>query len=232
MGVTPRPTRAPRGARWLLAPAVGAVFAAGVWIAGGVITDSFKASMALTLVWGAAFGAACLAFVWRRPGLRVPVIGGYLVTAAVVGGFLAWTTLRDEVVHEQVVTGVPATAARHQGTKPVRENVQLASGRFESLEHASRGRAAVVRLPDGRRRVTLTGFSTSPGPDLRVRIVTGTGNGDGGSDGAKDLGALKGNRGDQQYKLPGGVDLNRYKTVVIWCRAFSAGFAKATLRPS
>jgi Electron transfer DM13 len=127
---------------------------------------------------------------------------------------------------------VPAVAARHQGAKPARENVELAAGRFESLEHASRGKAAVVRLADGRRRVTLTGFSTSPGPDLRVRIVIGSGNENGGSNGAKDLGALKGNRGDQQYKLPDDVDLSRYKTVVIWCRAFSAGFAKATLGPS
>ena len=89
-----------------------------------------------------------------------------------------------------------------------------------------------MRLPSGKRRLTLTHFSTSAGPDLRVRIVIGEGNGDGGSNGARDLGALKGNKGNQQYKLPGDVDLTRYKTVVIWCRAFSAGFAKATLGPS
>ena len=220
-------------ARWLAAPVVAGFFVAGVWVAGGAITGDFKLAMALTLVWGLGFGIACVAVAWRRPGFRIPVIGSYLLSAAVVGGFLAWTTLRDRVVHETVATGVPMKVVRHQGRQAsVHENVQLEAGRFTSLEHKSRGTAAVVRLANGQRRVTLTGFSTSPGPDLRVRIVLGAGNGNGGSRGAKDLGALKGNKGDQQYKLPRGVDLTRYRTVVIWCRAFSAGFAKATLNPS
>jgi Electron transfer DM13 len=42
-----------------------------------------------------------------------------------------------------------------------------------------------------------------------------------------DLGSLKGNRGDQQYEIPRNVDLDRYSTAVIWCRAFSVLFARA-----
>jgi electron transfer DM13 len=45
-----------------------------------------------------------------------------------------------------------------------------------------------------------------------------------------DLGALKGNRGDQQYRLPRGTGL-RGRAVVIWCRAFSARFGSAVLTP-
>jgi hypothetical protein len=37
---------------------------------------------------------------------------------------------------------------------------------------------------------------------------------DGGASGAIDLGTLKGNRGDQQYRLPPGVDL-RGRAVVL-----------------
>ena len=58
-----------------------------------------------------------------------------------------------------------------------------------------------MRLPDGRRYLTLRGFSTAPGPDLRVRLVPGGGD-DGAAHGNLDLGALKGNRGDQQYRIP------------------------------
>jgi hypothetical protein len=54
---------------------------------------------------------------------------------------------------------------------------------------------------------------------------------DGGSHGALDLGALKGNRGEQKYVLPARTELSRYASVVIWCRAFSAGFASARLTP-
>jgi len=47
----------------------------------------------------------------------------------------------------------------------------------------------------------------------------------------EDLGALKGNKGDQQYEVPGSLstgDLER-GSVVIWCRAFSVAFGSADL---
>jgi hypothetical protein len=51
---------------------------------------------------------------------------------------------------------------------------------------------------------------------------------DGGASGAVDLGPLKGNSGDQQYRIPAGVSL-RGRAVTIWCRAFSARFGSAEL---
>jgi hypothetical protein len=85
-----------------------------------------------------------------------------------------------------------------------------------------------VRVRGGRRYLTLTSFATSAGPDLRVRLVPGD-TLDGGAPGAVDLGALKGNKGDQQYRLPAGTAV-RGHSVVIWCRAFSAPFGGARLR--
>jgi len=49
-------------------------------------------------------------------------------------------------------------------------------------------------------------------------------------DGAVDLGALRGNRGDQEYALPADVDPAGIGRVVIWCRAFTVAFGEATLR--
>jgi len=218
----------PPFARWLLLPAVAAMFVLGVWIAGGVLTNSFKASMALVAVWYAAAGAAVLVAGLRRRGLRAPLWTGYAVAAAAVGIFLAVTTLRDRVVHERVLVGVPSTqVAQAQGTEAPAV-VTLRTGRFVSGEHDTTGVASVVRSRDGSRHLTLTGFDTSPGPDLRVRIVPGQTD-DGGAAGNIDLGALKGNRGDQQYELPRGADVEN-ATVVIWCRAFSATFGSARLR--
>jgi len=59
--------------------------------------------------------------------------------------------------------------------------------------------------------------------------VAGKVNGNGDGDGSVDLGRLKGNIGDQQYDIPAGTDLSRYATVVIMCRAFTVGFARARL---
>jgi hypothetical protein len=208
----------------LAIPLVAAVVVAGVWVAGGVISDDFRTSMALTALWFGLSGAACMAVALRSRRLRVPVLGAYVVTAAVVGGYLGLSTLRDRVVDERVVTaGPPAMAG---SAAPV--NVELGRGRFRSHEHETTGAASVVRLADGRRFLTLTGFATSAGPDLRVRLVPGD-SFDGGAPGAVDLGALKGNRGDQQYELPRHAGVAGL-TVVIWCRAFSAPFGSARLR--
>jgi hypothetical protein len=47
-----------------------------------------------------------------------------------------------------------------------------------------------------------------------------------------EVGALKGNIGDQNYELPAGVDLTRYRAVTIWCKRFSVNFATAPLMPA
>ena len=46
-----------------------------------------------------------------------------------------------------------------------------------------------------------------------------------------DLGALKGNRGSQNYAIPAGTDLAAFKSAVIWCRRFAVGFGVAPLSP-
>jgi len=213
-------------------PVVAALVVLGVWVAGGLVTDDFRGSVALTTIWLILAGAICLFAALRSRTLRVPVIAAYLVTAGAIGVFLASTTLRDRVVSERVVTGVEVEAAapsvrESPAAAPKPKNVRLARGRFTSGEHATRGTATIVRLVNGRRYLTLTSFSTSPGPDLRVRLASSR-TLDGGAADAVDLGALKGNRGDQQYRLPAGVNLHG-RAVVIWCRAFSARFGSAAL---
>jgi hypothetical protein len=213
---------------------VAAVVVLGVWVAGGLLTDDFRGSVALTAVWLAVAAGLCWIVARRSRILRVPVASSYLVTAAVIGAFLASTTLRDRVVSEKVVRGIDpsslaaaASADGSSGSTARSQNVQSARGRFTSGEHPTRGIARVVRLGDGRIFLTLTSFATAPGPDLRVRLAPSR-TLDGGASDALDLGALKGNRGDQQYRIPADANL-RGRAVVIWCRAFSARFGSAVL---
>ncbi len=218
--------------RLLAVPVVVVVLLAGIWLAGGVITDDFGLAMVLTGLWIAIAGLACVAVAWRWRGLRLPVVGAYLVTAAVVGVYLGSSTFLDNEVDEDVVTAAP------QRSSPVGEerrrerprNVLLAGGSFESLAHSARGKASAIRRAGGGRVLTLTSFEVDNGPDLRVYLVAGPARDESEVDDFEDLGALKGNKGDQQYDIPRGVDLDRYTTVVIWCRAFSVNFARAPLR--
>jgi len=184
------------------------VFLAGVWIAGGVVTNDFRTSMGLVAVWFAVAGAAAWLLGARYRWLRLPVVGAYLVSAAAVGGYLLLTTARDKTVDERVATsGI------------------VARGTFVSGAHHTEGTAALAR---GGRVLTLTRFETSPGPDVRV-YLTAKPVGSGGAGEYVDLGGLKGNRGNQQYEVPADVDVARYPNVVIWCRAFSVPFGSASL---
>ena len=212
-------------------PLTAVIVGFGVWVAGGWVTNDFRTSMALTAGWFLVAAIGCALVARRVRPLRVPVILGYVIAAGVIGAYLGATTLRDRVVDEEVVTAAPGpvdpggrTDSQARGTPRA---VELVRARFRSHEHATTGTAAVVRLPGGRRFATLTGFSTSPGPDLRVRLVPGD-TADGGAPGAVDLGGLKGNRGNQQYEIPAGVRVGG-TTLVIWCRAFSAAFGSARL---
>jgi hypothetical protein len=213
----------------LAAPPVAAIVLTGVWVTGGVISNDFRTSMALTAAWFAISGTACVLVARRRRALRIPVIAAYILSTGAVGAYLGATTLRDDVVHERVIAAAPAPVQpTARMASPPAAPVQLAHGQFRSHEHATTGTARVIGDTDGSRYLTLTSFSTSPGPDLRVRLVP-SGSFDGGANEAVDLGALKGNRGNQQYAIPRDIDVND-RVVVIWCRTFSAPFGSAELR--
>jgi hypothetical protein len=107
------------------------------------------------------------------------------------------------------------------------------SGRFRSLEHATTGTAIVLRRPAGHLILRLERLSTSNGPDLRVYLSRVPASNDlhAYQTGFIDLGALKGNRGSQNYAIPADTDLSAFNSAVIWCRRFAVGFGVAPLQP-
>ena len=198
--------------RALLAVATAALVLAGIWLTGGVLSDDFRVSMALTTLWFGLVAVAAL-LVWRRaPRLRLPVTAVALATIALAGGYLALTTLRDKTVNEAIAAGTAELA-----------------GTFETRAHTTMGTARVIEQADGSRVLALVDFRTDAGPDLFVYVLprAATGN---DVDGATRVGALKGNIGNQQYALPAELSLSDAATVVVWCRAFSVSFGAATLR--
>ena len=110
---------------------------------------------------------------WRLPGggqhVRVAVIGAYLLTAIVVGGYLGRSMLIDDEVNERVVRVTPPAPDRAGGGAAERpRNVLLRRGRFESVAHPAEG-TATSDPHGGRPKVlTLTNFEVDNGPDLRV----------------------------------------------------------------
>jgi Electron transfer DM13 len=110
----------------------------------------------------------------------------------------------------------------------------VAAGQFHSNAHETKGTASIHQLADGQRVLRLTDFATSNGPDVRVYLVAAADVQDNETvktAGFVEVGALKGNIGDQNYEVPAGVDLTRYRAVTIWCRRFGVNFGTAPLTP-
>ena len=106
-------------------------------------------------------------------------------------------------------------------------DVSLVRGAFRGADdHATSGTATVVRLAEGRRFLTFTGFESDGGVDVRVYLVAGDGS---GVSDHVELGRLKGNAGNQRYAIPADVDLSRYGTVVLWCVPFTVRVGVAPL---
>jgi hypothetical protein len=209
----------------LAIPVTAAVVLTGLWVAGALITNDFGVAMWLTIAWMTLTGCAALAVAVRSRPLRWPVLGAYALTAALAGAYLGSSVVFDDVANERV-----AMASSQRPGETTSRNVRLRSGSFESVRHPAAGVATAIRLARGGRVLTLTGFEVDNGPDLRLYLVAGAARAEDEVRDFVDLGPLKGNRGDQQYELPRGVDLGRHATVVVWCRAFSVLFARAPLR--
>ena len=108
----------------------------------------------------------------------------------------------------------------------------LAKGDFRGLAHETKGAATVHQLADGKRILRLSNFETSNGPDVHVYLVAAEMANDNATvtqAGFIDLGSLKGNKGDQNYDVPADADLNKYKSVSIWCARFGVNFGAASL---
>ena len=181
-----------------------------------------------------------------RPGVLVPIgIIGVLVVALGLSLFQPWRILTSTEVNEAVpvsggeVAVATPTAAPSPATAtptPDAEPLVLAEGAFISHEHATSGSVRILELADGTRVLRVEDLQTSDGPDLQVWLsdqpvidgVEGWGVFDDGA--YAELGALKGNVGNQNYAIPAEVDLDDFTAVSIWCARFKVSFGAAELR--
>ncbi|HEV7679483.1 MAG TPA: DM13 domain-containing protein [Candidatus Dormibacteraeota bacterium] len=171
--------------------------------------------------------------------------GGVLAVAAVVAFVLVYFQPQALFINHTVDEPLPAAAALASASpsatpsgnavvpQPVattRPEQTLARGEFRSLEHHTTGVALVIRLADGSAVVRIENLDTSNGPDVHVTLSpTPSTAGDRDYGDYVDLGSLKGNRGNQNYSVPAGTDLSRYRSVVIWCKRFTVGFGVAPI---
>ncbi len=160
---------------------------------------------------------------------RGPVIA--LIVVVVLGA--GWYLFRPErlFINKQVNESLEATPAGMSAKESQADQV-LAGGMFHKGSHETSGTATIHKLADGSRVLRLTDFHTSNGPDVQVYLVAASDATDNETvtrAGFVNLGALKGNVGDQNYTLPADIDLGKYRAVTIWCRRFGVNFGTAPL---
>ncbi|WP_410093997.1 DM13 domain-containing protein [Streptomyces sp. MS191] len=165
--------------------------------------------------------------------LRGAVVSALLLVAGLVW-FEPWALWTDETVREAPPSASEPATRPSAGT-PAAEPVTEARGTFVSHEHPTKGTVRIVRLGDGTAVLRIEGLDTSSGPDVRVwlsdaPVRAGRAGWHVFDDGRHlSLGALKGNKGDQNYPLPRGVDWQAYPSVSIWCDRFDVSFGAASL---
>jgi hypothetical protein len=153
---------------------------------------------------------------WILAAIGIPVLVG------------AWWAFRPEklFINQKVNEAAPTALAA--------EPEALYTGRLEGKVHQTNGRATIYKSTDGKQFLRLSDFTTSNGPDVHVLLVRSNEKAlgqeivKGDLDGV-ELGALKGNQGDQNYDLPATLDLNQYQAVTIYCERFHAIFGVAKL---
>lgn len=188
-----------------------------------------------------------------RPGFSRRVVAAVAthpvvsVATALVLGLVVWLVffvfafhlvfIDDEVNEAEPFATASPSATSLGATTPA--NVAAAAkethrGSFVDRSHPTSGVASVVT--DGSKTfLRFEDLRTDNGPDLFVYLSAGisaTSAADQLDDDYVDLGKLKGNIGSQNYELPAGTDLAKYRTVVIWCRRFSTAFGASDLTPS
>jgi hypothetical protein len=152
------------------------------------------------------------------------IVGGVVVLG------LLWYAFRPEklFINQRVNEAAPVS-----GTD---EPTLISTTKLSGDLHKTSGRASLYRLKDGSMELRLTNFATSSGPDVHVVLTT---SGDPAlvakAPGAAlqspvELGALKGNEGDQNYSVPAGVNLAKETEVVIYCERFHAVFGSGLLQ--
>ncbi len=112
--------------------------------------------------------------------------------------------------------------------------IALKVGSFRDADsfHKGSGDATIYTAPGGGLLLRLEDLNVTNGPALHVILSQHPdpmrpsemkqGN-------YVDLGPLKGNRGDQNYTIPAGVDVSSMGSVVIYCKPFSVIFSVASL---
>ena len=145
-------------------------------------------------------------------------------------------TVQEEMPESMMQPPTPAPAATPAPTptQSVAEPLKLKSGSFADQDsiHKGSGQAIIYQGADGSHLLRLENLNVTNGPDLHV-LMSPHPNPDNRdevmAEGSFSLGPLKGNRGNQNYPIPDGLNIAAQESVIIYCMPFHVIFSVAML---
>lgn len=152
--------------------------------------------------------------------------------------FAPWTLFTSKTVNDAAPampasTAAPAANATPASTGPAYPRV-LSTGSFIAQGHPTSGTVSIIEVGPGQRILRLENLKTDNGPDVKVWLTDQAVSPDRQNvfDDGKyvNLGALKGNLGNQNYTIPASADLSALTSVSLWCDRFDVSFGAAALQ--
>ncbi len=175
---------------------------------------------------------------WRAAAVVAAVL---LVAAAWYLGsplFIRTTLDEDLPTLMPAATTEPIATARAVGSIPAiavpapePQLAILARGDLQFVDslHNGRGPVTIVRVGE-QRLLRFQDVAITNAPDVHVYLSRETG-GKWTEATSLYLGPLKATNGSFNYDIPASADLGAYKSVIVWCRAFSVLVTWADLTP-
>jgi hypothetical protein len=181
------------------------------------VTSIVQSPRGLAVLVAIALGWVVLARVVLPRITRNVFVQSGVMTVVALG--IVWFVVAQSYTDKTVIEVKPF---------PIAAQSSIATGEITGVHHHARGTARLYRQPDGTRVVGLEDIDIQAGPDYFVWIVPGADRTH--TDGGKNLGKLRGNKGTQFYDIPNDAPNERPLTVLVWCRAFAVPVAHATPR--
>jgi len=129
-----------------------------------------------------------------------------------------WRIIRMDEPFPETSQVSPPVVERRSSEKSV-----LAEAPLVASAHDVQGKVLLIQKGE-QKILRFENLKTINGPDLRIYLST-----DLKATDFVDLGAIKATEGNVNYVLPAGIDTEKYRNVLIWCRAFSVLFSSAKL---
>jgi|TARA_B100001971_G_C18148997_1_gene514736 hypothetical protein len=100
----------------------------------------------------------------------------------------------------------------------------ISEGAFVESAHHVNGKALIIEEEDGSKILRFEDFDTINGPNLHIYLSNSLGNDD-----FIDLGNIRATKGNVNYDVPQGTDLEKYDKVLVWCVPFGVLFSYSDL---